>query len=656
MDLEWDHVMPQSLGGWNLAWNLEPSCRRCNAKKSNLLTPSSYWFKTTFVFDGGQGVDLDKFRKSQLLPYNTLLEYKDHFKDEKFLKQLFRFQLLYLATVSAGKTLSILSILFALNRIFLDIYLASPRIDKALVVTKDEDLRDQLVSELSKEPIKYGIFTNDIGLKVEAVKTRSRALQIVKKHKKDRNLTKDTIYVCCQQLLWEDKREEEVNEIIKSFLSIFRVAFFDESHWSPKQARKIQKYLPFFKLNLTGTPFDKSGKAYDHQIKIAHWGSQQAREIDGSLKMLPISPEGVVIQPKPVESEFELAGNLSIKEDKIDDHKNNIKTVITCIRSGLLRLRADDQVCKQVARDKELLKEGALSLIEFRNKYLHPDRAKYGIDSDSIPDLIYPSFMGVVVSDFNELQSIKEQFRTLVPEFPELLNHKDIISVAYGSNEEDDQEGKKRAMPSISLDERHSWMLAHNQVSLPFRYDYNLKLSSFEWQLPKQASRILLYVNKNREGCNNKYARIFVLARTLTSKKTLVQSVGRYIRGIRYVDTDGSVHVPPKQLDEPLIISHDAFQNEAALLWTWQYLQDPGSLAEEFPTLESLVVGLEPTTEQEQDSDELIIITNASKLDIAEAVGRLEAFETTGDLMHLTAPNGEIDPRFKQGSNNTSGS
>lgn len=456
VDLEWDHVMPQSLGGWNLAWNLEPSCRRCNAQKSNLLTPSSYWFKTTFVFDGKHGVNLEKFRQSQLLPYTTLLEYKDYFKDETFLRQLFHFQLLYLATVSAGKTLSILSILFALNKIFLDIYPASPRVDKALVVTKDEDLRDQLVSELSKEPVKYGIFTNDVGLKVEAVKSRSRALQILEKHRKDRNLTKDTIYVCCQQLLWENKKEEEINEIIKSFSSIFRVAFFDESHWSPKQARKIQVYLPFFKFNLTGTPFDQSGKAYDHQVRIAYWGSQQAREVDGSLKMLPASPEGVIIQPKPVESEFELAGNFSTKEDEIDDHKNNIKTVITCIRSGLLQLRADDQVCKQVARDKELLKQGSLSLTDFREKYLHPDRTKYGIDSDSIPDLIYPSFMGVAVFGFSELQSIKEQFKALVPEFPELLNYKDIVSVAYGSNEDEDQDGKRKSIPSISLDEEHA--------------------------------------------------------------------------------------------------------------------------------------------------------------------------------------------------------
>lgn len=199
-------------------------------------------------------------------------------------------------------------------------------------------------------------------------------------------------------------------------------------------------------------------------------------------------------------------------------------------------------------------------------------------------------------------------------------------------------------------------MIAHNQAPLPFEYNYDFKRNSFEWRLPKHFSRILLYVNKNREGCNNKYARIFVLARTLTSRKTLVQSVGRYIRGVRCVESTGLVHVPPKQLDQPLIISHDAFQNEAALLWSWQYLRDPlspVSFAEDFPTLENLVAGLEPNYEQEQDIIEPIAITNTSKMDIAEAVGRLQMFETTGDLTHLTTSNGGFDSRFKQTSDST---
>lgn len=648
VDFEWDHVMPTSLGGWNLAWNLEPSCRRCNAQKSNLLTSGSYWFQS-FALDGKRGVDFSKFRQSQLLPFNALLDYKEHFKNETFLKEVFRVQLLYLATVSAGKTLSILSIVFALNHIFLDIYPASPRIDRVLVVTKDEDLREQLTSELKKEPLHHGIFTADIGVKVEAIRSRRDAYRIIEKYRQDRNLIRDKIYVCCQQLLWESG-EEELDDIIKSFLSIFRAAFFDESHWSSQQARKIQAYLPFFKFNLTGTPFDEKAKPYDYQIKIAHWGSQEAQKVDGSLKMLPASPEGIIIQPKPKASEFEFAGGLSTQESEIEDHKNNLKTVMSSILEGLFALRADDESCKQVARDIEQMKRGSLSKKEFRSKYLHPERTKKEIDREAVPDLIYPSFMGVMVSSFSELQSVKEQFKVLVPHFPELLNIKEYVSVAHGNNKEPGFEGRERTVSGITLDETHPWMLAHIQSPTPFRYNYDFEIDTFEWKLPNRHSRILIYVDKNREGCNNRYSRVFVLARTLNSKKTLVQSIGRYIRGVRFVDSDGVVHVPPQQLDKPLIISHDAFQNEASLIWTWNYLRDPVDTVEEFPTLEDLISGLK-LDEQEQEIAELVDLPNASKLEISEAVGRLQEFETTGDITHITTVDGEVDSRFKQNSN-----
>jgi hypothetical protein len=158
-----DHITPRTSGGTNDVSNLQPLCRTCNSKKG--ARPDGYWGRS-FFFD--KPLNTNKLRISQMdYVYNPILENEEFFSRpySAINGKLFSF----IQIVGAGKTMGMFCLPFALNTAINRNHTAQARIDRMLIVTKDQTLRGQIAKEILEEPMEFG-FVNEAPRVVEITK------------------------------------------------------------------------------------------------------------------------------------------------------------------------------------------------------------------------------------------------------------------------------------------------------------------------------------------------------------------------------------------------------------------------------------------------------------------------------------------------------
>lgn len=219
-----DHIVPLAKGGKNEVSNYQFLCEEENLKK--WAKPDKYWSQD-FYYDRHHYPE--KFRYAQdSLAYRQILAYAAHF--QRPWSRINRIVHLLAWITGAGKTMAIHAICFALNQILRrDKGVAYPRVDRILVLVKEQALRDQLQKELAEDVKEYGICA-----------TSPRVGVVENSGDLENNywLEQRDIVVSCLQQVWE--REKGIPRYkMEPILGKEAVIFFDEPHFAVEQVAQL---------------------------------------------------------------------------------------------------------------------------------------------------------------------------------------------------------------------------------------------------------------------------------------------------------------------------------------------------------------------------------------------------------------------------------
>lgn len=271
-----DHITPRTAGGTNDVSNLQPLCRSCNSKKG--ARPDGYWGRS-FYFD--KPLNTNQLRISQMdYVYNPILENEEFFSRpySAINGKLFSF----IQIVGAGKTLGMFCLPFALNTAINRNHTAQARIDRMLIVTKDQTLRGQIAKEILEEPMKYG-FVNEAPRVVEITKGDMLT---------DTSLDYD-IAVMCPNMLWpQADNDSETGRVvytwspgIERILNRHPLIAFDEMHYAHSNIRRlINAARHSLVFGFTASPIDSCGELLDDMIRVTVYTYHDAIVNDGSMK------------------------------------------------------------------------------------------------------------------------------------------------------------------------------------------------------------------------------------------------------------------------------------------------------------------------------------------------------------------------------------
>lgn len=174
-------------------------------------------------------------------------------------------------------------------------------------------------------------------------------------------------------------------------------------------------------------------------------------------------------------------------------------------------------------------------------------------------------------------------------------------------------------------DEKHPWRMAaarypNGCTSAEFRL-LHTKDASGQPDWLKSPVRLLIVVDLCRECISNRFAVREGLAQHCASIALSVQARGRSDRSVIKPNEDGTISVPPIELDSPVVFLHPAFNtpsNLNAIYSSYAYMMQPDEYIGEMPTLASLVDGQAP---EDMISDEVKGLNHHDKVRIAKLLG-----------------------------------
>jgi hypothetical protein len=272
-----DHIVPRTENGSDELSNLQPLCIFCNSKKGG--RPDQYWSRS-FFFD--RPLSTGNLRVAQYdFVFNPIIEYADFFGQpaSAINGKLFCF----FQNVGAGKTLGMFCLPFALNVCAQRMGVAPPRIDRMLLVTKDQALRSQTAAELRDEPVRYGL-----------VPEAPRVVEIAARSQLINGDTNYDIGVMCPHMLWPQLNTANGNAISYSWvpgmeyiLQRHPLIIFDEMHYAHAGIRRlVHAARHSLVFGFTASPINSCGRLLEDMIRISVYSYSEAVINDGSMKFL----------------------------------------------------------------------------------------------------------------------------------------------------------------------------------------------------------------------------------------------------------------------------------------------------------------------------------------------------------------------------------
>ena len=520
-----DHIVPRSKDGPNEVSNYQFLCEEENLKK--WAKPDKYWAQN-FYYDRHH--DPNKFRYAQdSLAYRQILAYAQHF--QRPWSQINRIVHLLAWITGAGKTMAIHAICFALNQILRkDKGLAYPRVDRILVLVKEQSLRDQLQKELAEDVVNYQICS--IAPRVAVVEKSSQL-------ENDYWLEQHDIVVSCLQQVWE--REKGIpRDKIEPILGKFAVIFLDEPHFAVEQVAELAELATrSLCFGLTSTPINAKGKILESYVLFSLLGYLDASREQKNLKYLS-SSEGAIEQSKLIETvdrvearEF-FGGKRTEIEGSPDTEGYNIqlepaKTVAEKVVSYVVE---SDRFCKQVFLGE-----------------ITPQPAPHRNENEVMADLIYPMHAMISVKTKLDAEVLTEHLNNLFRSDPQEYPQHQGFGAEFVYSGGEDEHGK--TVKGYKLHTKHPWLKCWRSK--------NFQMSKSGWKLPDKCARFLIVVDMAREGINNPFCGVVGLGRRNQSIIEVIQRlIGRQIRS--YIEQFfDKLRVPPAQLDTIKIWTHDAW-------------------------------------------------------------------------------------------------
>jgi hypothetical protein len=609
-NLSVDHLQPRYLGGEDKADNLRFLTARLNAVKGT--RPDKYWSQA-FYFD--QVPNLDAMRTAQRDGYTAILDRREWFS--RPFSDIARYLYCFCWVVGAGKTLATLTTACAMNSILCARYGAgyARRADRILVLTKERAIRDQIADDLKKDPARFGLLPipPDVAI-IENGSQWADRLFLDGKH----------VIVACIQQLWGDDgyRPEHFHRILHEFPLIF----IDEPHYAWQRVLNIvEAASTSICFGFTGMPTNKFAMPLlDRMVAINIHGYQEADEKDYSMKLLTDAPDVCVRTLAITEAEALKRGQLETINDA-NEHWY------------MMNIEPAKSVVREVIR--EMKKRDALTL--------SMPAAHHRLDLDHKVALLYSSHGMIAVPnvEFANIlcESANQMFTSKAAEYPKEEGwHAEVVH-----SEGIEAGGEKRPHKPLSPD--HPWLRAKRLPNL---------------RADRSCSRLLFVIGMGREGVNNPLCGpIGVCTATESHIEAVQRWIGRQIRAVVKLH-ESSLLVPPADLDQVLIITHETFNIGDLIKDAINFTLNMQDQLASMKTVRTLEDEEEPPTIKPTSST--VPLSSTVKVQIAGILGggaddvpelpRLPRNDPAGlenAIVNWVAPNGQRnpsnpDPKVKQ--------
>lgn len=579
-------------------------CISHNSEKG--IRPDSYWSQE-FYFD--QPVDLTKLRASQSdFVYHPLYQYRDRLAGR--FSQVNGKLNCFLQCTGAGKTLGKAMVPFALNHGALAHFEQSghkpPRCDRLLIVPITTDLRDQIALELGgrprhqcrpgQQPIESQLVQFGIVKTAPRVKAIAGFDQLASAaHDFDHD-----IFVICSQSLWDSGDEETMKRSVDDWVNAFRafpVIIFDEFHrFTSKIHEVIKRSSHSLCFGMSASPMSGLGNLLNDTTRITEYAYRDAALKDNSMKSLG---EAVDVNPPPLRPTFEDV----ITEMKTEEVQHLDGSTENGAGNGnFAPMRSVGWGVVEQLKQTDSRRRDRKLIAGFR-QYLRSEQVQR-----VVPDLDYRGHSVIGVRNLDEAVSLmdhlNEEFDKNRDRFP---RHDGWCATVTHSGRP--KRGAVPALPAVPLDENHPWFRAMQlrKAGQPAPY------------IDEHCSRILIVVDKCKEGTNNPFCNVIGWARPYDRDIGMIQRHGRACRSFHILTEDGTLHVPPKELDTIHIVTHEAYGNGAEvfaerhdrLIRSLQFFSDPHSYRtpdgrglKDIPSFRSWLdneIGLSGGAEDEED-------------------------------------------------------
>jgi len=522
--------------------NLQPMCRSHNSSKG--VRPDAYWSNDLY-FDCP--LDLDKLRASQRDYIYTAMREAGPLMVGR-LNQINGKLLSFFQVTGAGKTLGKFVLPFAINHGLIDASdMHRPaRVDRVLIVVKDQALRGQLVRELGgdantkAEPVDLEIINQ-----APVVKEATSSSDLVTYSK----MPGVHFVICCTQALW-DKDDSAITDANRQQLfNAFPAIIFDEMHFAIDRIRQVvHQATNSLVFGLTASPIDGGGMPLEDMVCVSTYGYQQACANDNSMKSLGEAvddPRGTGLSPV-----FD-----DLIEEVLPSEVENLDNV-TVLRGvegqGCYSLASAINVANALIERIDRLDRLRLSGVASGHRRLHsPDIERV------VASLKYPSHAILRCHDILTAEFLTNHINAKLSANPDLyppkLGWKAAVAHSNGKQLDEDT---------------HPWFWSKNNGG---------KLSA-------DAARILVVKDMACEGINNRFCNTVAWAHIPGTKRRLVQADGRAARAV--VKKDGStLNVPHAHLDRIYILTHfnwgrgaEKSERQKALIESLRFFYNPDSL------------------------------------------------------------------------------
>lgn len=558
-----DHIVPRSddswkgkeLGAADQISNLQPMCRKHNSSKGT--RPDAHWSKT-FLFD--RNLNTENLRASQNdFVYQVIREQSENFS--RPFNQINGKLFCFFQCVGAGKTLGMLALPYALNHSILSHAKGDhkpPRVDRMLVLVKDQQLREQIGSELIEEPFKFKI-------------TPSKPRVLVARSSSD--LEKGStgeydIVVACQQTIWPRKGSSIACRW--DVLQRFPLIAFDEMHWADDAIQEVvYKARNSLCFGFTASPVDAAGDLMQDIVKASVYGYNAALSNDNSMR-------GLGVAASDIKESVDLLGldGGHMFNDIIDEvfpqSVVNIDGTLIEVDAETAPIGDELPYCLNVAN--RTVEE--ITRLDNRRKSREVSghrRERHSVDVEEIKaTLDFPAHAMIRVNGIAKAEYVKDylnaHFDSDRNRYP--LNKGYAATCAHGGKQSKrDDEASFGAQP---LDQDTSpWFKAKRDGG----------------KLSEGCARFLIVDSLAKEGTNNAYCSVIAFAKPVSSQIEIVQSIGRGIRSVHKKE-ESTLYVPDRYLDNLRVLTHSCYGSLDSIRAALRFIKDMDHIDEGIPSLD----------------------------------------------------------------------
>ena len=502
--------------------------------------------------------------------------------------------------VGSGKTIGIPVAAWAINQILrTKLGSAARRVDRILVITKDQAIRDQIAFDLGKDLVRYNIVRRAprVGVVTEGTQFKQTAW-----------LDSHDVIITCEQQLWESNGSARTD--LAKILAEFPMIAFDEPHYATDQIAKIvDTATSSLCIGFTGTPVDRCGVLLSRMVWLTVYDYQSAIDIDRSLKYLDNEDDHFPWFVREIE----------VIDAVISERGQDVTTQDTAKQGYEKAIEVAKAVVRGVVEEVKGLDEVHLADEQLA---LHRRQQK-----DVEMSLLYPAHGLVFFDHIAVAEALAENTNQIFEadriNWPADRGWRVEVVDAGGR----DRSGKQRSPKPLARQKgqkAHPWVYCHQN---------NGKLDDY-------CARILFVVDMAREGVNNPYCAVVGVACSTQSLLDAVQGwLGRQLRAVTRL-WKGRFQVPPRPLDTVRIITHQSYMTTSTIKRGIFFICEMRQHLDALPKIEDIENGeLKSPKEIERE----ISVPLREKIEIA---GFIEEHEQAGDpicpsdVLKVFAPDG----------------